>query len=109
MANTGNPVVGASYPLYVIATATLAVNSNDTVIALLTGAATLNLPALASVRAGYQVYCRNNSAAPQTWTIQGNGSELIGASNTAAVTQGQALRIIADHVHTKWQILFGPA
>ena len=106
---TGHIKVGGTYPLYITGTTVLSANEFDRVVALLTGAATLTLPSLASSFNGYELTIRNNSAAPQTLTVQGNGSELIGGANTAAVTQNQALTIICDHVHSKWQILFGPA
>lgn len=109
MSNTGKPPVGKSYPLYITGAATLPVNAYDKVVAILTGGVTLSLPALASCADGYTVVIRNNSAAPQTLTVQGNGSENIGSSNTASVTQNQRLEIMVDHVRTKWQILYGPA
>lgn len=103
------PFIGRTFPLYITGTATLGANQNDRVIALLTGAATLTLPALADCINGFELLVRNNSAAPQTLTVQGSGAELIGSSNTASVTQNQSLRILVDHVRTKWQIEFGPA
>lgn len=107
---TGHPGVGRTFPLYMSTTpVTIGANEYDHVIALLTGAATLNLPALASCPNAQKIIIRNNSAAPQTLTVQANGAEVIGAANTASVTQNQRLDIIVDHVHTKWQILYGPA
>lgn len=106
---TGFVKVGVAYTRYITVTSTLGANEYDNVIALLSGAATLNLPALADCPNNYTLFVRNNSAAPQTLTLQGSGAELIGASNTASVTQNQGLRITVDHVRSKWQILFGPA
>ena len=106
---SGEVNVGKTFPLYITGTTTLGANSNNVVVALLTGAATLNLPAVATTPNGFQLLVRNNSAAPQTLTVQGNGAENIGAANTASVTQGLNLTILSDHVRSKWQILFGPA
>jgi|GEM_PF-2847272 len=106
---TGHVIVGRTFPFYMTVTGTLPVNSYDRVIALLTGAATLTLPALATCAPGYELRIRNNSAAPQTLTVAGNGSEVIGSSNTASVTQSQSLLILADHKNSKWQIEYGPA
>lgn len=106
---TGHVNVGRTFPLYISANTTLAANEYDRVIATLTGAVTLTLPALASCPNGYELKIRNNSAAAQTLTVQGNGTENIGGANTASVTQSESLTILVDHVNTKWQILFGPA
>lgn len=105
---TGHPGVGRTFPLYITTTATIGANEYDHVVALLTAGATLNLPALASCPNAQKIIIRNNSAAPQTLTVQANGAELIGGANTATVLQNQRLDILVDHVRTKWQILFGP-
>jgi hypothetical protein len=106
---TGHVNVGRTFPLFITGNTTLAANEFNRVIAIPTGPITLILPALAACPNGYEILIRNNSAGANTVTVQGNGSELIGASNTAAVTQNTSLRILVDHVRTKWQILFGPA
>jgi len=106
---TGHPQVGRTFPLYISGTSTLGVNEFDRVIALITGAATLTLPPLASCVNGYEVRIRNNSSGSNTLTVAGNGSEVIGSSNTASLTQNQSLTILCDHVRSKWQIEFGPA
>jgi len=106
MAVSGTVKIGNSYPLYVAGNFTVEPNTCDVVVALLTGSATLTLPALASSFNGYQLLIRNNSAAPQTLTVAGAGSDLIGSSNTTTVTQNHSLRILVDHVRDLWQILF---
>lgn len=105
---TGVPKIGSQYATYITGTSTLVANTYNVVIALLSGAATLNLPAVASCYDGYVLTIRNNSAAPQTLTVDGNGSENIGGATTAAVTQDQVLQICCDHTRGKWQILLGP-
>ena len=102
---TGHVFVGKRSPLYITTTATLPVNSFDTVVSLLTAPSTLNLPALASCPNNYKVIIRNDSVGATTLTVQGNGSELIGSSNTAAVAQNQGFTIMVDHIRSKWQIL----
>lgn len=102
---TGHVFVGKSYPLYITGNLTLPVNSYNTVVALLSAPSTLTLPALASCPNGYRVVIRNDSSGATTLTVQGNGSELIGSSNTASIAQNQGFSILVDHVRSKWQIL----
>ena len=106
---TGKVGVGRTFPLYITGATTLAANEYDRVIALLSAPVTLTLPALAACPNGYELKIRNNSAGATNLTVQGNGSENIGSSNTATVGQNTSLTILADHVHSKWQIEFGPA
>lgn len=109
MAATGKVNVGRTFPLYITGATTMAANEFDRVVAILASPVTLRLPALAACPNGYELIVRNNSAGATDLTVQGNGSELIGASNTATVGQNTSLIILVDHVRSKWQIEFGPA
>ena len=102
---TGNVFVGREFPLYITGTSTLGANEVNIVVSLLSAPSTLNLPALAACPNGYTLLVRNNSSGATTLTVQGNGSELIGSSNTAAIPQNQGFTIMVDHVRSKWQIL----
>ena len=102
---TGHVFVGRAFPLYISGNTTLSANEVDTVVSLLSAPSTLILPALAACPNGYTLLVRNNSSGATALTVQGNGSELIGASNTATLNQNQGFTIIVDHVRAKWQIL----
>jgi len=104
---TGHVKVGGTFPLYFSGNTTMSANEFDRVFFIGSSATTLVLPSLASSFNGYELRIRNSGTA--TLTVQGSGSDLIGASNTATLTANQSLLILVDHVRSKWQLEFGPA
>lgn len=110
---TGHFNTGRTFPLIISGTTVLEPNTNNRVVARLTGGATLTLPALSTTPNGFELLIRNNSVAPQTLAVQASGADLIvsgsSSSTTVNVLQDEMLHIICDHETEVWQIFFGPA
>ena len=104
---TGHVKVGGTYPLYITGTTTLLATEHDRVISSQGGAATLNLPSLATCFNGYEISVRNNGGGVLTATAF--AGDAIGAGTTQAIAISKTVNFLVDHVRNKWQVSFGPS